>query len=396
MKDQAPACVIISFSNLLTDPRVKRQMAALAGHYRIFTIGYGARPELSARHLQLEKPSGIKEKIWFFLLLQLRLYRFAFNCYAHLNVSLNFILAASPGLVVLNDAVSWPWISNLPPDICFLDAHEYSPLEMQHDWIWRLFVKPFKLWCSRFGVLAAQVSSVEPTLCRRWQSFLGRPILLIRNIAAKPEAAHVPLPRPIAQTASCASKPLRLLHHGGVNQSRRLDLMMHAVAMAAPDVVCDFVLVGLKNDSHGRLLNRLARTLPGVRLLPPVSSDQLIELGRHYDLGFISVYPSNFNNQYCMPNKFFEFIHSGLPVVVGPTPGMADLVKHYGCGVVAEGFKPEQLATALKAIDRRSLQQWNSGVQKAAQELCWQQEKKVLLDAAFSILSPSLSPSDFG
>lgn len=381
---------IISFSELSRDPRVKRQIYSLSSLYEVCTIGYGSRPRLVVDHLQLSKPDSKYMRLLLFLMLQLRLYWLAFFLYSSHSTVFRYIASQNPSAFILNDVISWPFIRGLPSSKCLMDAHEFSPLEMQNSLSWRLFIKPYKIWCSHFGRHAAAVTSVESHLCEKWQELLGRRVTMIRNVAMAPKSTFQ---YPTMQDADndywngfSDGNPIRILHHGGVNPSRRLDLMLKAVQLAGPSITADFVLSGLGRDSHSRLLRSLAGSVNNIRLLPPVSSDQLIELGRNYSAGFISVYPTNYNNRYCFPNKFFEFLQSGLPVVVGPTPAMADIVLHYNCGIVAEGFEPADLASALRSLTLEKLQEFKPGVQAAARDLCWQKEQALLQHAMNSIV----------
>lgn len=61
------------------------------------------------------------------------------------------------------------------------------------------------------------------------------------------------------------------------------------------------------------------------------------------------------NNWYCEPNRLFQSINNGIPVVVGSNPPMKELVEKYGVGVSAEtdGSDKEKMISAIQeAIDR--------------------------------------------
>ena len=51
----------------------------------------------------------------------------------------------------------------------------------------------------------------------------------------------------------------------------------------------------------------------------------------------------------CSPNKLFDYLASGRPTVSNIRPGY-DLIKARGCGVVAEGASPKDLAEAILAV----------------------------------------------
>lgn len=391
-------CLVVSFSDINHDPRLKRQIFTLSRDYKVYTAGYGAALPVVEGHCRFNSDRPIWLKIIFFLLLQIRLYSVVFRLFAgskSFRRTFAFLQSIKPDLLVLNDVTSWPLVDWLPSIPCILDAHEYSPLEMQHDLFWRMFIKPYKLWCSSYGVKASAVTSVEPNICMFWEEYLGREVALIRNLAPYSCSEFGLVKSPAIQDSfvpQCSSSlkvpgSIQVLHHGAANPSRRLELMMKAVGLAGPAVEADFYLAGLKHGLFGAHIRAIAASIPNLKLREPVPSDQLIQLGSGYDVGFLSVYPSNINNQYCMPNKFFEFLQSGLPVVIGPTPALAEIVNAYHCGIVAEDFTPAALAEALCAVTPERLCEWAPGVRRAARELCWEREQDRFLGCVNSVLS---------
>ena len=62
----------------------------------------------------------------------------------------------------------------------------------------------------------------------------------------------------------------------------------------------------------------------------------------------------NANNWYCEPNRLFQSINNGIPVVVGSNPSMKELVEKFGVGISADtdGEDVEKIVFAIrKAID---------------------------------------------
>ena len=60
----------------------------------------------------------------------------------------------------------------------------------------------------------------------------------------------------------------------------------------------------------------------------------------------------NMNNWYCEPNRLFQNINNGNPVVVGDNPPMKELVESYGIGVCAEtdGSDKERIVLAIDKV----------------------------------------------
>lgn len=61
---------------------------------------------------------------------------------------------------------------------------------------------------------------------------------------------------------------------------------------------------------------------------------KLIEESRVCKIGIVSYLMDDLNNYYCSPNKLYEYIQSGVPVVVSPQPFLVSVIKKYKIGEV--------------------------------------------------------------
>src|SRR4029077_5284487 len=86
------------------------------------------------------------------------------------------------------------------------------------------------------------------------------------------------------------------------------------------------------------------------------------------------------NHRLALPNKLFEYIAAGLPVVVGDLPEAAKLVRERRVGWCADPADPGSVAAALRTA---LAQQDDDGLQRclarAGSELSWELEKLRLL-----------------
>jgi len=86
------------------------------------------------------------------------------------------------------------------------------------------------------------------------------------------------------------------------------------------------------------------------------------------------------NYRFALPNKLFDYIQAGVPVLVSNLPEMRRIVDHYQIGAIADTHQRKELAeimkTALFDQNRRTI--WKQNLVKAAKELCWENEEKIL------------------
>jgi glycosyltransferase involved in cell wall biosynthesis len=367
---------IVSFSPIHSDSRVLRQILSLSLSFNLYSIGFGPSPRHVVQHLQIDPTHGPHTKLMGLFLLLFRYFRLFYFIWFDAQKILAFIAKHNVKAVVLNDVTSWPLAAFLPSGVAVLDAHEYSPEELSDNLIWSYTLSPFKIWCSNFARYGAHRFSVEPYLCELWAGFTGCQFSLLPNSS--------PYSPPPKWVKNCSSG-LRVLHHGVAHPSRRIELMIKAVSMAGSDFTSTFLLTG-SNKSYLNYLKKIAVNSQ-CRILPPIPQDELIAFGSSYDIALLSIYPSNVNYANCLPNKLYQFIQSRLPIICGPTPAIASIVRRYDIGVVAADFTPQALANALTSLNRHRLRQMRANLDIAAGELCWDKDQHILLDSVHFVVS---------
>jgi hypothetical protein len=148
----------------------------------------------------------------------------------------------------------------------------------------------------------------------------------------------------------------------------------------------DFILVeswpGLRDE-----LIRIAAGNSRVRFPKPYPMHELVRATNDYDIGIYLLPPININHRYTLPNKLFEFIQARLAIAIGPSPGMARIVREYGCGIVVDDFEPETLAAALNALDTAAIASFKRASNEAAKELCAEKNEPIIVGAVEEALT---------
>ena len=88
--------------------------------------------------------------------------------------------------------------------------------------------------------------------------------------------------------------------------------------------------------------------------LPPVHPDELAAWTASADVSIVPLAPVSENQRLSTPNKFWESIIVGTPVVLGPgLPVMEAMVRKHDLGRVAASLAPADLAAAIgELLDR--------------------------------------------
>ncbi len=85
------------------------------------------------------------------------------------------------------------------------------------------------------------------------------------------------------------------------------------------------------------------------------------------------------NTYFALPNKFFEAVAAGLPLVYSPIPEVERLAREYDLGVVCDPDDPRSIAGAvLKVLEPKTNARFRENALKARETLNWEQEEKKL------------------
>jgi glycosyltransferase involved in cell wall biosynthesis len=111
-----------------------------------------------------------------------------------------------------------------------------------------------------------------------------------------------------------------------------------------------------------------------------LSTGDLAKLTPFADLGLSIEEDLGLNYRYALPNKLFDYIQANVPVLVTNLPEMSAIVRQYGIGEVTPTLNPEDLAKIfsemLADVNKRKI--WKKNLVKAAEELTWENEVKIL------------------
>lgn len=383
----AARVLIISFSDLSRDPRVRRQIASLAEEHAVTAAGLADPALLGVTYIPIG--GGVAKPAWVRALSLARLLARRHEAYywnlGYIRHALPALAGREFDLIVANDAEAWPLAMSLAGRARVLcDAHEYAPEEHGENRRWRLLYRPLRVHlCRRYLAHADGTLTVCTGLAEEyWRNFHVRPVV-VRNM---PRRTSLEFP------ADREDDSIRLIHHGWAAPNRELERMVETMELLDERFSLDFMLMG-KGSAYYDKFRKICAGRPRVHLLPAIAASELIRKASVYDAGFFLLPANNTNNRHVLPNKFFEFIHSGLAVAIGPSPEMVRLAREYDFGVIAENFTPASMARALRELTPARLRQLKLNARKAAAVLNWDAESARLVSEARRLLALGPRPT---
>lgn len=378
-----PRILILSFSAIRSDPRVMRQVRLLEGKAHLTVAGYGKAPDANCEFVEIVRgpATAMQRGIWSAKLL-LR----AFESYVWRRPEVVSALRALSDrqfdLVIANDVAALPLALRVAGDAPVLcDAHEYSPKEFDDSVLWRvLFGRYQDHLCRTYLPRAAAVTTVCTGIAEAYSENYG---------VAPDVVLNAPAYQDIRPSPALPGK-VRMIHHGAAIRARHLETMIDLMSSLDDRFTLDLMLVA-SDTPYMRELRARAAPNSRVRFVEPVRMEDIPRSISAYDVGLYLLPPSNFNHEYALPNKLFEFIQARLAIAIGPSPEMARIVRAHSLGVVAETFEVGDMAYALSALTPAQLETFKQSTETAAIQLSFEQSGKVLLGRINALLAPGLA-----
>lgn len=165
------------------------------------------------------------------------------------------------------------------------------------------------------------------------------------------------------------------LYQGGLSRGRGIELLLESFTGLKTD---ENVLVCMGSGLLEGLVQEEAQSSETVFFHPAVNPDVLLNYTASADYGILFYEDTCLNHRYCSPNKIFEYLMAGLPVLTSNLFEMRRLVETEGVGVVAEENTVEGFRKAVMASLRQDYNSTRKNVFAARKKYCWEEQEVVL------------------
>ncbi|MFT6747090.1 MAG: glycosyltransferase involved in cell wall biosynthesis [Glaciecola sp.] len=100
--------------------------------------------------------------------------------------------------------------------------------------------------------------------------------------------------------------------------------------------------------------------------------------------------PTNINYELSLPNKLFDYIHAGVPVLASDLKEVASVVKQHEVGIVLKTFSTKSIAKSINDLvqDESRRELYHQNCLKARVHLNWENEEKELVSCYNLMVSP--------
>lgn len=356
-------------SDVVTDQRVHRAALTLtqAGH-SVSVVGrrIGSTPQY------FERPYNV-------ILFKLPFRRGMLFYLAYNICAIAFLLFRRFDLVYSNDLdtlLAGGLVSCIKRKKLVYDSHELY-LELP-ELVNRKFKR--KLWQILERIMLKKVDiglTVSQSIALELKSRYGKDFIVVRNL---------PISKRLIGNGSVSGNII--FYQGALNIGRGLEKLIAAMQYVDN---AGLVIAG-SGDVENQLISLTAQLglSQKVHFTGRLSPENLHTEVSKATIGVSLEENMGLNYRYALPNKLFDYIQAGVPVLVSDMPEMIAIVEQYEVGQTISCYaSPHQLAERLVKMlaDTSGLQKWRENALNAAKGLCWEREKLLFLAAINEVIA---------
>jgi glycosyltransferase involved in cell wall biosynthesis len=254
------------------------------------------------------------------------------------------------------------------------DSHEYFP-EVP-ELVNRPAVK--KVWETIEKIFVPKVSycyTVCDSIARIYAEKYGKKFEVIRNLPFR-KVIEVREDKDNDKLNSEKS----IIYQGALNVGRGIELVIDAMEYL-PDV--HFYIAG-SGDIESILKERAREcsAFDRIHFLGRIPFENLHKYTCKAWVGISLEENMGLNYYYALPNKLFDYVQAGVPVLASDFPEMHNIVHSYNIGITTLERDPQIIASIINEmitnVEKRKI--WKENLKRAADELCWENEKYKLIE----------------
>lgn len=356
--------IILSVSNdLNSDQRLHKVCTSLLNHqYEPILIGRF----LKGRSKPIERAYECKRfQLWF---------NNGPLFYMNLNVKLFFyLLRAKADILIANDLDTLPanyLAAKLSGKELVYDSHEYFTEVPE------LIDRPFvqSIWKRIESFLLPKIKyayTVSPSIAATYEEMYGLKMQLVRNF---------PLLVSYEDSISTIKKEVSVIYQGALNAARGIEELIDAFSKS--ELQNESLWILGEGDIEEELKNKVDQLgiQSRVTFLGRIPLEKLSDFTVKARIGVSLERSISKNYDFALPNKVFDYIQLGVPVLYSPLKDLSELVKELNIGEELQSHHPEELAKQIsQMLHSNRYEEWVVNCKNAAPDLSWQNEEKVLL-----------------
>ena len=195
---------------------------------------------------------------------------------------------------------------------------------------------------------------------------------VIKNYPAKQDAV-LKQSNILKEQFNIGDNQILYIFQGMLSELRGVDILLRVFSQL--DTRIHIVFMG--SGPMQKLIMRDAEKYPNIHYKTAVSPGEIVQYTSSADVGLNILRNTCLNNYYSLPNKIFEYIISGLPVIVSDFPEMGKIVDDNNIGWKVP-VDEASIINLIKSISKHDIAEKRWNALKCRGKFIWDTEDKVL------------------
>lgn len=269
--------------------------------------------------------------------------------------------------VFVHDLALLPLFKSVSDKVIF-DAREFYPLMFTNETHFKVYEAP--IWhymCQQYLPLFPCKITVSDGVAKKYQDIYKQDFFTFPSFPLKSLADR--------KSTFSALKPtdkIRIIYHGAAHKDRDIEKLIALGDCLDSRYELHLMLKKADPFYYEEIKERVAN-VSGVKLLPPVKFEHIIEFISTYDIGIHMLENTENQHSISLPNKFFEYIAAGLMLITAGSKEMYSFIKSHNLGMGFETKVPlDDLARHINSLTCNQIDSYKHNNQKASEQFVFE------------------------
>ncbi len=259
--------------------------------------------------------------------------------------------------------------------ILIYDAHE---LETERVGLTGIPQKGTK-WLERtlIGYVDKMIVVCEPIAEWYKKEYDLKEVFVIKNMPYRVELSRSK-PSLLKEKFNIPPEHILFIYQGLLMKGRGIETLIEVFANVPKNKHIVFMGYGTSEN----IVKQMASTNENIHFQPAVNPSEIIKYTSSADIGifFISGQVC-LSYQYSLPNKFGEYLLSGIPVLVSSSlTYLSNIITEEKCGWTINADNGDSLLSFITYIDKDAIDKVTENVNEYSKKIGWEFEEKIFLD----------------
>jgi glycosyltransferase involved in cell wall biosynthesis len=151
----------------------------------------------------------------------------------------------------------------------------------------------------------------------------------------------------LRETFNIPQDSLIFIYVGGLFRGRGIEMLNDV--FRTPGVKASLVYLGY--GEYAETIRAVSSASKNIFLHDAVNHDEVVAIVSSADVGLCMIEDVSLSDYYCLPNKLFEYVFAGVPVLASKFPDIEAEIERYQLGVCAD-YSFESILSAVREFEK--------------------------------------------